>query len=58
MPEPLLITTLIATIFTGITQLAQIYFDYRTAEKSGHSDVYKVYNSNCCSTVIESEEEK
>jgi hypothetical protein len=51
MPDILLICTLIGTIFTGATQLIQIYFDYKTAEYHGHSDIYKVYQSNCCSTV-------
>jgi hypothetical protein len=53
MPDILLICTLVRTIFTGVTQVIQIYFNYKTAKHHGHSDIYKVYQSNCCSIIKE-----
>lgn len=57
MPEVITIVTLVATCLTFCAQIFQSYFDYKTAEHNGHSGIYKVYNSNCCSTVIESDDE-
>jgi hypothetical protein len=51
MADPITITTLVAVILAGITQIAQLYFDYKMAEHQGGASVYKVYESNCCSTV-------
>jgi hypothetical protein len=48
MPEPLSIITLVTVIITGVTQFVQIVLDYRLASKQGHSDLYKVYQSECC----------
>jgi hypothetical protein len=58
MPDILLICTLVGTIFTGVTQIIQNYFDYKAAEHNGQSDIYKVYQSNCCSTIEEPNEKE
>lgn len=55
MPDPITIATLITVVFTGVSQLIQIYFDYRLTTKQGHNDIYKVYESNCCVTVQDSD---
>jgi hypothetical protein len=49
--DPITISTLVAVIFTGITQLVQLYFDYKLAEHQQVGHVYKVYESNCCSSM-------
>jgi hypothetical protein len=51
MSDILLICTLVESIFTGVTQIVQVYFDYKTAKHHGYSDIYKVFQSNYCSTI-------
>jgi hypothetical protein len=49
--DPITITTLVTVIITGVSQLIQIYFDYKRDQHSNSAQIYKVYESNCCSTV-------
>jgi hypothetical protein len=51
------IATLVTVIVTGVTQLIQIYFDYKRDQHSNSAQIYKVYESNCCSTVKHEEED-
>jgi hypothetical protein len=53
MTDPITIITLVTVIITGISQIAQLYFDYKRDEHSNSSHIYKEYKSNCCSTVKE-----
>lgn len=55
MIDPITITTLVTVIFTSLTQVIQLYFDYKVNRKQGHDDVYKVYESNCCNTELQSD---
>lgn len=56
MPDPITIITLVTVIITGISQIVQIYFDYKLAEHQQAGHVYKVYESNCCNTIQHEEE--
>jgi hypothetical protein len=49
--EAITIATLVTVIITGVTQIAQLYFDYKLAEHQNSTHIYKVHESNCCSTV-------
>jgi hypothetical protein len=53
MIDPLTVATLVTVILTGITQLAQLYFDYKRDKHQNSSHIYKLYKSNCCSTITE-----
>ena len=54
--EAITIATLVTVIITGITQIIQVYFDYKLAEHQNSSHIYKVYESACCSTTIQQDE--
>ena len=57
MPEPVLVATLVTALFTGVTQLAQMFFDYKKAQLDNqHEHIYTI-TSACCSTVNESDHE-
>lgn len=60
MVEPVLITTLVITIFTGVCQLIQSYLDYRRDKLNNHNELYetKSYSSSCCNINVESDNEK
>jgi hypothetical protein len=49
--EAVTIATLVTVIITGVTQIAQLYFDYKLAKHSNSAQIYKVYESNCCSII-------
>jgi hypothetical protein len=49
--DPITIATLVTVIVAGITQLAQLYFDYKRDAHHNTEHIYKVYESNCCSTI-------
>lgn len=53
MVDIILISTLIASIFTGISQIVQIYLDYKRDSNAGNNE--KIYNlqSKCCNLEIE-----
>jgi hypothetical protein len=53
--DPITICTLVGVIITGITQIVQLYFDYKVAEHQQAGHVYKVYESNCCSSIKEND---
>jgi hypothetical protein len=57
MPDPILITVLITTIGGLLSQLLQIYLDYKHAEHNNH-DYFKSVKSNCCSTITEVDDNK
>jgi hypothetical protein len=49
--DPITIATLVTVIITEVTQLIQIYFDYKRDEHNNSAHIYKVYESNCCTTI-------
>jgi hypothetical protein len=55
MIDPITIATLVTVIVTGISQIIQLYFDYKLSDKQGHASIYRVYESNCCSSIKENE---
>jgi hypothetical protein len=59
MPDPLLISTLVISIFTGITQLIQSYIDYKRDKLNNNNELYEVknYSSSCCNINVDSDKE-
>ena len=57
MPDPIILTTLIATLVGGLISCFQSYLDYKRDHLNNHNDLYemKTFQSNCCSTIIESD---
>jgi hypothetical protein len=55
--EAITIATLVTVIITGVTQIAQLYFDYKRDQHSNSAHIYKVYKSNCCSTIQQDEKD-
>ena len=58
MPDPILIATLVTAVITGITQLVQIYFDYKRDVAGNQQEHIYTFTSACCSTINESEHEE
>jgi hypothetical protein len=59
MPDPILISALIMSIFTGICQIVQSYLDYKRDKLNNNNELYeaKNYSSNCCSINVISDNE-
>ena len=55
MVDIVLISTLIASLFTGMSQIVQTYLDYKRETHAGNNE--KVYNikSECCNFELENE---
>lgn len=51
MADPILISVLVASIGGIITQVVQIYLDYKAHQQQGH-DYFKSFSSNCCTTIV------
>lgn len=50
MPEAILISTLVMSIFTGLLQIIQSYIDYKRDKINKNDNIYEIknYHSNCC----------
>lgn len=53
-----MITTLVVCVLTAVTNIFQIYFDYKKAEVQGHSHIYRDYQSECCNIKINDDEKE
>jgi hypothetical protein len=53
--EAVTIATLVTVIITEVTQIVQLYFDYKRDQHSNSAQIYKIYESNCCSTIQQDE---
>lgn len=57
MPDPILITTLVATLVGGVINLIQSYLDYKRDRLNNNHDLYEMrnYQSSCCNIITESD---